>query len=280
MRDPSDGPQELRLRLLRAGGPAELSSVLPLLEAMGLVVAEELNYRIRPKGAAAPIALHVFRMRTKRPQPLDLAVVREAFEDAMRAVWAGEAESDGLNQLTLAAGLPWRAVAGLRACVRYLRQAGIAFSQAYMEDALARNADVAALVVKLFAVKFDPAWGKSVEERRSAAAAVSRKIDAALADVKSLDDDRILRRVRNVAPRPASGRTCSGATRTAATARRSPSSSTPAASRACPRPCRSPRSSSIPRASRACICASARSRAAAYAGPTGARTSGPRSWAS
>ena len=43
---------------------------------------------------------------------------------------------------------------------------------------------------------------------------------------------------------------------------------------------RSTRSSSIRRASRACICASARWRAAACAGPTGRRISAPRCWAS
>ena len=50
-------------------------------------------------------------------------------------------------------------------------------------------------------------------------------------------------------------------------------------SRACRRRGRRSRSSSTRPTSRACICAAARSRAAACAGPTGARISAPRSWA-
>jgi NAD-specific glutamate dehydrogenase len=57
---------------------------------------------------------------------------------------------------------------------------------------------------------------------------------------------------------------------------RSRSSSTAARSTACRCRSRSTRSSSIRRASKACTCASARSRAAASAGPTGRRISAPR----
>ena len=130
-REAGDAASALRLKLLHAGGSAELSSVLPILENMGLVVAEETNYRIAPKGFARPVVIHAFAMRLKQPQPLDLAEVGPKLEAALDAVWTGRSENDGFNALTLAAALDWRQVAILRAVAKFLRQAGIAFSQSY-----------------------------------------------------------------------------------------------------------------------------------------------------
>ena len=62
----------------------------------------------------------------------------------------GEAESDGFNRLVIGAGLAWRDVTILRAVAKFLRQAAIPFSQDYMEQALARNPDIARLLVELF----------------------------------------------------------------------------------------------------------------------------------
>ena len=195
-REPGDGPLELRLKLLRAGGPAELSSILPILENMGLTVIEELNYRVTPGGFVRPVTIHAFRMRLKQPQPLDLAQVQSAFEDAMTAAWSGLTENDGFSALTLAAGLDRHQVTVLRAIAKFLRQAGIAFSQPYMEEALLRNPDIAARIVELFEVRFDPAAPSA--DRATPAQKISAQIESALGDVKSLDEDRILRRFRNV----------------------------------------------------------------------------------
>lgn len=193
-REPGDGERDLHLKLLHAGSPAELSSVLPILENMGLRVIEELNYRIQPKGSAQPIFIHAFSASLKQGRDLDLDQVRSAFEGALAAVWRGAAENDGFNALTLAAGLDRHAVAILRAIAKFLRQAGIAFSQPYMEEALLRNAPIARLIVDLFHARFDPAKPRD----EPAVEAVRAAIETALADVSSLDEDRILRRFRNV----------------------------------------------------------------------------------
>lgn len=93
-------------------------------------------------------------------------------------MWTGAAENDGFNRLTLSAGLPAREVTALRAIAKYLRQAGIAFSQAYMEEALARNADIAGKIAELFTHRFDPAL--DAEARRHACETLNARIDAAL----------------------------------------------------------------------------------------------------
>ena len=102
-------------------------------------------------------------------------------------MWAGEAELDGFNGLIIAAGLDWREVTMLRSVARYLRQAGIPFSDRYMEDTLLAHPGVAASLVDLFKARFDPAGD------RARATAVAEEIIAAIDAVDSLDQDRILR---------------------------------------------------------------------------------------
>jgi glutamate dehydrogenase len=50
----------------------------------------------------------------------------------------------------LAAGLPWREVALLRAYARYAKQLGFGFSQNYMAEALGRHPHLARQLVALF----------------------------------------------------------------------------------------------------------------------------------
>lgn len=194
---PQDGAQDLRLKLFVAQSQADLSACLPVLENFGLRVISERSFRITPASAGAHgfVTLHDFRAELQTTAPIDLAANAAIFQDAFRAVWTGAAENDGFNRLTLSAGLPAREVTALRAIAKYLRQAGIAFSQAYMEEALARNADIAGKIAELFTHRFDPAL--DAEARRHACETLNARIDAALGDVSSLDEDRILRRFRN-----------------------------------------------------------------------------------
>src|SRR5204863_7319253 len=97
------------------------------------------------------------------------------------------------NKLVLTADLGWRDVTILRTVAKFLRQAGFAFSQDYVEQALARNPDLARLLVEQFHALNDPMGAAHLD-----AQAIAQRIDAALNDVQSLDDDRIIRRLRNV----------------------------------------------------------------------------------
>ena len=188
-REAGDAAGMLRLKLLHAGGSAELSSVLPILENMGLVVVEETNFRLQPRGLGS-LSIHVFAMRLKQPQPLNLETVGPKLEDALQMVWTGRAENDGFNALTIAADLEWHAVVVLRGIAKFLRQAGIAFSQPYMEEALVRNADISRMIIDLFKARLDPKGDGDGDD-------LHERVEQALLDVKSLDEDRILRRFRN-----------------------------------------------------------------------------------
>ena len=127
-----------------------LSDILPMLENMGLRVIEETPYRIEPRGSDGDYWIHDFSMRSRRGGEIDVAEVKNLFQTAFAKVWFGEVENDRFNALVLEAELTWREVAILRAFCKYLRQAGITFSQAYMEETLGCNPDLAQALVKLF----------------------------------------------------------------------------------------------------------------------------------
>ena len=116
------------------------------------------------------------------------------FRDAFLGVWEGRIESDGLNALVLSAGLDADQVRVLRTYARYLRQAGIPFTQAYLERVMtAIRRSLAPSSVVHGAVR-----SRRRDEPESRAAPLRRGIAAALDEVVSADDDRILRRFLNL----------------------------------------------------------------------------------
>src|SRR4051794_4830354 len=182
---PLEAPADvLRCKLYRRGERVSLSDVLPMFESLGLTVTDERPYRVTPKDAP-PAWLYDFGLQARGP--VDADAIRDRFHEGFARVWAGEAELDGFNGLIIAAGLGWREVTMLRAVARYLRQAGIPFSDRYMEDTLLAHPGVASSLVALFKARFDPGG------ERAQAEAVADEIVAAIDAVDSLDEDRILR---------------------------------------------------------------------------------------
>jgi glutamate dehydrogenase len=197
-RKEDDAYNALRLKLYVLSGVLPLSASLPVFENLGLnVIAED----------AFPVALKSGDGWTREAMVLDFAMeradggsarqeeIRTPLEDAFHAVMRGAAENDGFNRLVIGAGLGWRDVTILRAVAKFLRQAGIPFSQDYMEQALTRNPDAARMLVELFHARCRPAQEK---DRAAQEALLQGRIETALAAVPSLDDDRIIRRMRNV----------------------------------------------------------------------------------
>jgi glutamate dehydrogenase len=176
----------VRCKLFRTDAAVALSDVLPMFENMGLEVADERPYEIRPRDGS-PTWIYDFGLTYEGE--LETEEVRDAFQDAFARVWRGEVESDGFNALVLRAGLTWREITILRAIARYLRQAGTTFSNHYLEQALIVHPEVARSLVELFVARFDPGRDRDDEATESAAAEIETAIDA----VESLDEDRILR---------------------------------------------------------------------------------------
>jgi glutamate dehydrogenase len=226
-------PGEQRLKVYRAQSPIMLSDVLPQLQHMGVQVVDERPYEFGATAAGPARAdrlaghpdlgvitsavaggppsadggppgpgalpgrfwIYDFGLRRDLTVRAGASGAKSLFEAALTALWQGRVDDDGFNALVLDAGLSWRQVVVLRAYARYLRQAGTAFSQDYIEQVLRSNPAVARLLVLLFESRFDPArqpmGGSDGERERSGA--IAEEIVGCLDEVASLDADRILR---------------------------------------------------------------------------------------
>ena len=186
---------QLRFKLFHPDEPIVLSQVLPMLEHLGLRVIDEVPDAVQVGGDhARTVLIHDFGLETESGAAVDLGAVRDNFQNAFLSVWKGEVESDRFNSLVLEAGLTCREVVVLRAYCKYLRQAGIAFSQSYMEQTLSANAGITRLIVGLFMTLFDPEGGGASEAR---AQSIRETLASRLDEVVSADEDRILRRFAN-----------------------------------------------------------------------------------
>ncbi len=184
---------EVRLKIYNAHGQVALSDILPMLEHMGLRVISETPYEVEPVGRGT-VWVHDFAMHSADGAEIQVGRVREKFEDALSHIWLGEMEDDGFNRLILRASLGWRKIVVLRACCKFLRQTGIAFSQSYMEETLANNPKIARALTELFQIRFDP----DVQDRNTRQRGTVVEIEHALDAVANLDEDRILRRFLNL----------------------------------------------------------------------------------
>ncbi|GAA2421239.1 NAD-glutamate dehydrogenase domain-containing protein [Streptomyces coeruleofuscus] len=185
-------PEERRFKIYRTGDAISLSAVLPVLNRLGVEVVDERPYELRCTDRSVAW-IYDFGLRMPRPRGGGDYFgddARERFQDAFAATWTGKAENDGFNALVLSAGLTWRQATVLRAYAKYLRQAASTFSQDYMEDTLRNNVHTTRLLVSLFEARMSPDRQRAGHEIVDA---LLEEVDAALDQVASLDEDRILR---------------------------------------------------------------------------------------
>ncbi|MFI6035760.1 NAD-glutamate dehydrogenase [Streptomyces sp. NPDC051315] len=188
------GPDERRFKIYRKGDAISLSAVLPVLNRLGVEVIDERPYELR-RADRSVAWIYDFGLRIPRSLGGGNGDYlgddgRERFQEAFAATWTGKAENDGFNALVLGAGLTWRQAVVLRAYAKYLRQAGSTFSQDYMEDTLRTNVHTTRLLVSLFEARMSPDRQRAGHEIVDA---LLEELDAALDQVASLDEDRILR---------------------------------------------------------------------------------------
>jgi glutamate dehydrogenase len=185
----TDAPRQLRLKTYRKGGLIPLSDAVPVLENFGFRVLEEI-----PTELTGGIGyIHDFHVEVGSEADLDAILERRGeIERAIANVLCGAAEDDEFNQLVLYARLDTQAVVWLRAWFRYLRQTGSSFGLVTVVDALRRAPNATRALIGLFVAAHDPAASKRDER----IASCREQLDRSLAKVRSIDDDRILRRLR------------------------------------------------------------------------------------
>ena len=190
---PASTESTVELKLVHLHNAIALSRRVPILEHMGFRVIDERTYEIMPQEGSSHVHIHDMTLEAEGGGAIDLGKIGTLLTACFMATWQRDAESDGYNALVVNAGLAWRDIALLRAISRFLRQAGSTYSQDYLWDSLNRHADIAAMLVVLFHARFDP-----LQADEASAAKIATQIEARLEDVKSLDEDRIIRRFAGV----------------------------------------------------------------------------------
>ncbi len=170
-----------------------LSDILPILENMGIRVLGGRPYRFR-RCDGTTFWMYDFEIARQDSREFDIAAAAENFQSTFTQAWRGTIENDGFNQLTLLAGLNWKAISLLRAYFRYLKQIRLRYSEHYIIDALANNPDLVVAIYTLFTARFNPANKSKDTGLRK----IKSKIDRQLEQVVTLDEDRILRALLDV----------------------------------------------------------------------------------
>ncbi|MEM6640045.1 MAG: NAD-glutamate dehydrogenase domain-containing protein [Pseudomonadota bacterium] len=182
--------ERIRFKVFRRHDPIPLSDALPMLEHLGLTVMSERPYQVHLPDES-DVWVQDFEMTFAMEGERNPAVVNELVQATFANAWRGRAESDGFNKLAFVAQLDWRQIVLLRAYCRYLLQTGLPFSQAYMQEVMVNNSDVARAFIDEFSVRFDPAV--SERKRKRSRGDIADASDLALDRVASADEDRILR---------------------------------------------------------------------------------------
>jgi glutamate dehydrogenase len=194
-----DDQQLLCLKIFHAADQLALSRRVPLLENLGFNVISEGTFDIDvtlANGSEKLVVLHDMELEARGGAKVDLERHAAALEEGFLSAFGGVIDNDNFNRLIISAGLSARETSVLRAYARYLRQAGIAYSQDYIATTLDKYPGIAAMIFRLFHDGLDPKLAEKARIKK--VAELHDKIETALSDVPSLDDDRILRRYVNV----------------------------------------------------------------------------------
>ena len=193
-RTPADAANVIRLKLYHSGAPLPLAARVPILGHAGLSSIEERTFNVRRGGheQAREIFIHEMVLQAEGLDSIDLEALGPKLEDSFLAVWNGHAEDDSFNALTLTAGLDWREVSILRAIARWLHQAAIPYSGAYIAATLRNHPGLTDKLLEIFTTLFKPGRARR-ETRVRKARALRKEALAGLAKVQSLDEDRIFR---------------------------------------------------------------------------------------
>ncbi len=183
----------VRLTVYALEKPISLSHVLPILENMNFKVLSDIPFVVT-LSHHKNIWIHDFDMKTQEGDAVELEHFRDYFLEALSLIWREKIENDAFNRLIVRANLNWQECQLIRTYAKYLRQLQVTFSQAYMEETLAKYPRICHVMIQLFTYKFDPSCK---EDRVRAQEEILLKIKTLLEDVIVLDEDRILNKFVN-----------------------------------------------------------------------------------
>lgn len=183
-------PKTLKVKIFHAHHSLSLSTLLPILQNMGLQVIGETTYLLEKDGYS--VWVHDFEVDHQHAE--NWKTNHNNLIRAFHHIWNGTAENDVLHQLILKAGLNVRQVTLMRAYLKFLRQLQLPYSLGYLEETLSYYPDITRHFVDLFELRFAL---KSTKANELEKIHLLKDIHHLLESVDRLDHDRILRRVLN-----------------------------------------------------------------------------------
>ncbi len=198
-----DDEETLQAKIYVRDGAIPLSNCVPVFEHMGLFVASETGFPVRPSLRLAPDApetywIHHVQMRIPNAPPVAMDLLADRFEQAFVATWMGEAENDGFNKLVFAVGATWREAALLRGLSAFRQQTGRDPARATQIRALRKHPDLTRKLLELFRARFDPHYEDQMDDRAARCRVLREEIETGLGQVAALDDDRVIRRIADL----------------------------------------------------------------------------------
>ena len=192
--------KQVRVTLYHLFGPIPLSRRVPILENLGFAVIDERSYPIEPADMVdgASVCLHDMVLESQDGEPIDLEEHEERLEECFRRVWRNETANDHYNRLVLKVGMSWWEAAVTRAYGRYLRQIRAPFGQSYLSGTLTRHVGITEKLMELFRQRFDPDRPASPGKKNTREQKLIEAIEAALEEIPSLEEDRIIRQFLNL----------------------------------------------------------------------------------
>jgi len=180
---------ELKLKLFHQNGALLLSDLIPILENLGLKVAEEYPYQVSPINENT-FWLYDFTLLYDADEHFDPEQYRDLFSDAFIAIWYAQADNDPFNKLILGAGVAWRDIVILRAYAKYLKQIRFGFSHFAIAKTLLDHSVLVKQIVALFHARFNPEKQMPLEKQIQ----LEQAILTSLNEVSNLNEDRVLRK--------------------------------------------------------------------------------------
>jgi glutamate dehydrogenase len=194
-RDPCAPCHLLRLYSLHG---RYLDELLPMLENIGLRVADHMQFSLNVRGRT--LFITSFSVQPAKPLALPLMALKKTLLETLLDLLAGRVEDDAMNGLLLLTGLAWREIDVFRGYRNYCLQLSTRTTQQRFHQALLNNPAIVVLLYRYFEARFnqDRLEPQPQGHGEDTLTAVQMEIATALDRVEELAEDRILRDLFNL----------------------------------------------------------------------------------
>lgn len=145
----------LQLKIYSAQHKQTLSSIMPMIENLGLNVIDENTYITSDNDQQNIVWLHDFSVSLNQ-DIADFQHTKKNVEEILHYLSTGKLSIDSLSKLGIIANLDWRQIFTLKALTRYLHQTGFVYGKGFVQLTLVKHAAFTKMLMEYFECKFNP----------------------------------------------------------------------------------------------------------------------------